>query len=252
MILIKWHNLFFLGNCSDILVTLATIMLVLPFELVASDHTMQRTKIETSSHTMQTPLSHTMQILLSRGKSTTQSHTVPTTHIFYKKPNSGFLKRYNVSNSHRNKMDESLMDEHLDYRADGLVLQKSTCSTITSNMETALQPVSDSINQTIKLPRTLLNRHIENRTDKWQLIYEEKSHLLFSTWMMSGISNLHDKKLKRKWDQWHSKTGIILPTVYFFQYIKLCNFYAIIEYGKTFFYNKSWMKTFDKYFALNP
>ena len=212
--------------------TLATIMLVLPFELIASKHTMQRAKIETSlptmqtpishsmnaplSHTMQTPLSHTMQMPLSHAMSTTQPHTVPTTQIFNKKSNSGFLKRYNVSNSHRNKMDESLMEEHLDYRAEGLVLQKSTCSTITSNMKTALQPVSDSINQTLKLPRTPLNIYIANRTDKRQFIHEEKSHRLYSTWMMSGISNLHDKKLKRKWDQWHSKTGIILPTVIFF------------------------------------
>ena len=208
------------------------------------------------SHSLNTPLSYTMQTpqsLLSRGKSTTQSHTVPTTQGFYKKPNSGFLKRYFVSNSHRNKMDESLMEEHLDYRAEGLVLQKSTCSTITSNMETALQPVSDSINQTIKLPRTPLNRHIANRADKWQFIDEENPHRLFSTWMMSGIANLHDKKKKRKWDQWHSKTGIILPTVYFFfQYSKPCNSYSIMQHGKTFFYNKNWMKTFDKNFALNP
>ena len=212
--------------------TLATIMLVLPFELVASNHTMQQAKIETSSptmqtplshsfnttlsHTMQMPLSHTKQILLSRGKSTTQSHTVSTTQILYKKPNSAFLKRYYVSKSHRNKMDESLMEEDLDYRAEGLVLQKSTCSTITSNRETALQPVSDSINQTIKLPRAPLDRHIANRTDKRQFIHEEKSHRLFSTWMMSGISNLHDRKLKRKWDQWHSKTGIILLAHCFF------------------------------------
>ena len=242
-------------------------MLALPFELVASNNTMQRAKIETSSptmhmplshsmnaplsHTMQTPLSHAMQLHLSRGKLTTQPHTVSTTQTFYQKPNSGFLKRYYVSNLHRNKVGESLMEEHLDYRAEGLVLQKSTCSTTTSNRETALQPVSDSINQTIKLPGKPLNRHIANRTDKRQFIHEEKSRRLFSTWMMSDISNLHDKKLKRKWDQWHSKTGIILLAhCFFFQYIKPCNFYAIMQCGKTFFYNKNWMKTFDKYFAL--